>query len=380
MTGKVDVAVIGGGVIGMSIAWRLTQRGRSVTVIDPAPGSGASGTAAGMLAPVTELHYGETPLLELGLASSALYPDFVAELTAATGSDVGYQRLGTVAAAWDAADLHALGDLFDFQRRLGLDVEQLSQGDLKNLEPALAPGLPGGLLVRGDHHVNPRLLQEALTAAAMAGGAVLVPETAAGVRTEADTAVGVDLLDGSQIHARSVVVAAGAWSSRLQLPQGVLPDVRPVKGQTLELQYDGSPPVAHVIRGTARGSAIYLVPRAPGRLVVGASCEEAGFDLRPRAGAVYELLRDAQLFLPEVAEMELVDVSTSLRPGSPDNAPLLGRADIDGLVVATGHYRNGILLAPITADVIADLVCDGVVRPEAEPFTVSRFVSADRPA
>ena len=269
-------------------------------------------------------------------------------------------------------------DLFEFQRRLALDVEQLSQADLKDIEPALSPGLPGGLLIRGDHHVNPRLLQAALTTAATACGAVLVHETAVGVSTEADKTNGVELQDGSQIRASSVVVAAGAWSSQLQLPHGLLPDVRPVKGQTLELRYDGTAPIGHVVRGSARGGAVYLVPRAPGRIVVGASCEEAGFDVRPRAGAVYELLRDAQLFLPEVAEMELIEVRTSVRPGSPDNAPLLGPTDIDGLIVATGHYRNGILLAPITADAIADLLCDRVVRHEIKPFSVTRFVQQDR--
>ena len=373
-----DVVVVGGGVIGMSIAWRLAQRGVPVTVVDPKPGSGATGTAAGMLAPVTELHYGETPLLRLGLASSAMYPDFVAELTDATGSDIGYQQLGTVAVAWDAADLQSLRDLFDFQQRLGLDVELLSASDLRAVEPALAAGLPGGLFVRGDHHVNPRLVHAALLDAATAAGARLRHESVTGVCIETGRAVGVELQNGEHLAASTVVVAAGAWSSWLHLPGRLLAEVRPVKGQTLELRYDGPPPIAHVVRGRARGASVYLVPRAPGQIIVGASSEEAGFDLRPRAGAVYELLRDAQLLLPDVAEMELAEVSTSLRPGSPDNAPMLGRTDLAGLVLAAGHYRNGVLLAPITAATIAELICDGSVRAEIEPFAVSRFATSER--
>jgi glycine oxidase len=360
-----DLVVVGGGVVGLSIAWRCAQRGLRVVVVDPAPGRGAAHTAAGMLAPVTELHYEGRELLELNLESARRYPAFVAELAAESGQDVGYWECGTVQAAWDAADLAELRALQAFQATLGLDSTLVTSRELRQLQPALAAGLPGGLFAPHDHQVDNRALVAALLAAVRRRGVEFVAEAAADVG-----AGGVRLVSGRRLSAGTTVLAAGAWSRHLAEPAVTIP-VRPVKGQTLRL-YTENGRFEQVIRGTVRGNPVYLVPRRGGEIVVGASSEEAGFDLRPRAGAVYDLLRDAQALVPELSEAEFVEVSTSVRPGTPDNAPLLGRSDVDGLVVATGHYRNGILLTPVTADEIARLVVDGEVSDVIKPFHPAR--------
>jgi glycine oxidase len=373
MSGTADVVVIGAGVVGLSIAWRCAQRGLAVTVLDGRPGSGASWTAAGMLAPVTELHYEGRSLLRLNLDSAARYPGFVAELTDATGLDVGYRRCGTLQAAWDAADLAALRDLHAFQASLGIGSELLTGRQLRAAEPGLAAGLPGGLWAADDHQIDNRLLHGALRRAAAAAGVHEIPARVGGWLLDGDRVTGVRTEDGQRVAAADVVLAAGAWSGDIAgLPAGALPPVRPVKGQTLRLRGPRGL-LAHVVRGAVRGSPVYVVPRGDGGLVIGASSEEAGFDLRPRAGAVYELLRDAQLLIPALGEVEFVEVSTSVRPGSPDNAPMIGRGTLDGLVIATGHYRNGILLTPLTADAVADLLTGGVCGADLAACDPRRF-------
>jgi glycine oxidase len=361
-----DVIVVGGGVIGLGIGWRCAQRGLGVTVVDPAPGSGATWTAAGMLTPATELHYGEQALLQLGLESARRYPTFVAELQDVAGVDVGYRRDGTVVSAWDTADLAGLRDRQSYARSLGLNTELVTGRELRELEPALASGLPGGLVSADDGQVDNRRLVEALLVALDRAGGRLVREKAAGVASGR-----VTLASGDELTAATVVVAAGAWSAHLPgVPAGAAP-VHPVKGQTLRLHGDVA--LRHVVRGVVRGSPVYLIPRANGEIVIGASSEEAGFDVNPRAGAIYELLRDAQALVPVLGEATFDEVSTSLRPGSPDNAPLIGPTAVDGLIVATGHYRNGILLAPVTADGVAELIADGALPEVLAPFTPSRL-------
>lgn len=371
-----DVMVLGAGAIGTAVAWRCAQRGLRVTVIDPAPERGAWHTAAGMLAPITELHYAESALLRLNLDSLARYPGFAAEITEAGDRPTGFRECGTVSIAWDAADLAGLRDLHEFGLGLGLDSRLLTGRELHELEPATAAGLPGALLAEGDHQVDPRLLHAALRAAGTAAGVEFVVG-APRVDVVGDRVVGVTLADGTVLPAGHVVLAAGAWSGRVDgLPVSAAPEVRPVKGQTLRLRLPGAPRLTHVVRGTVKGSPIYVVPRAGGEYVVGASSEEVGFDLEPRAGAVYELLRDAQSVVPELGEAVLVDVSTGLRPGSRDNAPLIGPSGVEGLIHATGHYRNGILLTPVTADGVADLITTGALPDVLAPFTPARFRQA----
>jgi glycine oxidase len=368
-----DVVVLGAGAIGSAVAWRCAQRGLTVTLVDPSPARGAWNTAAGMLAPITELQYTETPSLRLGLDSLARYPAFAADVAAESGRPVGFRNCGAVLAAWDGTDLAALRDLHAFAVGLGVEAQLLTGRELRALEPALASGLPGALFAPGDQQVDPRLLHAALLAAGRRRGVQFV-ESPGAVLLDHDRVRGVRLPDGSVLGARHVVVAAGCWSARIEgIPADIVAPVRPVKGQTLRLRLPGRPRLQRIVRGWVKGAPIYLVPRADGEIVVGASVEEQGFDQQPRAGAVYELLRDAQSLVPELGEAVLEEICTGLRPGSPDNAPIVGPTRVDGLIHATGHYRNGILLAPVTADGVADLIIDGVLPDELGPFSPARF-------
>jgi glycine oxidase len=366
-----DVVVVGGGAIGLAVAWRAAQAGMAVTVVDDAPGRGASWAAAGMLAPVTEVHYGERQLLDLNLASAARWPSFAAELEEAGGRPVGYRPGGTLAVARDADDNAALEDLYQFQLRCGLEVERLRSRECRQLEPGLAPGIRGGVLAAGDHQVDNRALVEALLVACDRAGVRLVEGRVAELTLEGDRVTGVVLVGGERQAAGAVVLAAGCWSGRVGgLAAEVLPPVRPVKGQLLYLRGPADRPLCS---RNVRGLEVYVVPRGDGRVVVGATVEEQGFDTQVTAGAVHDLLRAALELLPDVAELELAETVVGLRPGSPDNAPMLGPAGPDGLVVATGHYRNGILLTPVTADAIAELLATGRVPELIAPFGPERF-------
>jgi glycine oxidase len=378
--------VVGGGVIGLGIAWRAATAGLSVTVVDEAPGRGASWAAAGMLAPVTEVHYGERPLLGLNLAAAARWPGFAAEVEEASGRSVGYRPGGTLAVARDADDNAALEDLYRFQLRCGLEVERLRGRECRQLEPGLAPGIRGGVLAAGDHQVDNRALVEALLIACRRAGVRMVAGRVAELAVEGDRVGGVVLAGGASagdggpapslaagetLAAGTVVLAAGCWSGGLGgLAAESLPPVRPVKGQLLYLRGPADQPLCS---RNVRGLEVYVVPRGDGRVVVGATVEEQGFDTRVTAGAVHDLLRAAMELLPDVAELELAETVVGLRPGSPDNAPMLGPAGPEGLVVATGHYRNGILLTPVTADAVAELLATGRVPELIAPFGPSRF-------
>ncbi|MFD6880063.1 MULTISPECIES: glycine oxidase ThiO [unclassified Streptomyces] len=372
-----DVLVIGGGIIGLVTAWRAARRGLRVVLADPDPGGGAARVAAGMLAAVTELHYGEETLLGLNVASAARYPDFAAELSEATGgTDIGYRACGTLAVALDADDRLHLRELHALQRRCGLESEWLTGRECRRLEPMLAPGVRGGLRVDGDHQVDPRRLASALLTACERSGVTLRRGRAARLVTTGDRAAGAVLDDGTELFADQVVLAAGSLSGRLAgVPPEVAVPVRPVKGQVLRLSVPAAygPFLSRTVRAVVRGSHVYLVPRENGELVVGATSEELGWDTTVTAGGVYELLRDAHELVPGITELPLVETVAGLRPGSPDNAPLLGPTELPGLHLATGHYRNGVLLTPLTGDVMAELLATGVVPEIARPFTPRRF-------
>ncbi|MDP4506341.1 FAD-dependent oxidoreductase [Nonomuraea turcica] len=412
----VDV-IVGGGIVGLSIAWRLARSGRPVTVVDPAPASGASHAAAGMLAPVSEVTYTETPLLRLGMASLRRWPSFAAELaedagwaerTAASdgetpaadaggrgaragasggpgagpsggvgpsgglgvgpfgGLEIGegprrgldLRADGTLDVAFGADDLAALDELAAYMDKLGLPVERLTGRECRRLEPMLAPSVRGGLLAPEDAWVDPRRVTAALLVALDRLQVPLVRARAAGLLRDADgKVVGVHLepsREPSEIRAERVVLAAGAWSAELaDVP------VRPIKGQIMRLR-SPQPLLSRCVRGTVHGSYVYLVPRGDGELVVGATQEELGFDTRVTAGGLYELLRDARELVPGVSELEVADVVAGLRPGTPDNLPIIGPSGTPGLTLATGHYRGGVLLAPLTAAlVLADSSSSG---------------------
>ncbi|WP_077797701.1 glycine oxidase ThiO [Streptomyces sp. JHA26] len=374
-----DVLVVGGGIIGLVTAWRSAQRGLATALVDPEPGGGAAQVAAGMLAAVTELHYGEQTLLALNLASARRYPEFAAELTDLTGHDLGYRRCGTLAVALDADDRAHLRELHALQERSGLESEWLPGRECRRLEPMLAPGVRGGLRVDGDHQIDPRRLAAALVAACERAGVVLHRVWAERLTVAGDRATGVVTADGTALAAGQVVLAGGSLSGRLAgVPDAVLPPVRPVKGQVLRLSMPRAhgPLLSRTVRAVVRGNPLYLVPRESGELVVGATSEEQGWDTTVTAGGVYELLRDAHELVPGITELPLVETRAGLRPGSPDNAPLLGPAGLEGLLLATGHHRNGVLLTPVTGDVMAHVLTTGELPEEARPFTPRRFGAA----
>jgi glycine oxidase len=319
------------------------------------------------------MHYGEESLLALNLASARRYPSFVEELEEASGTTVGYRVCGTLAVAFDADDKAALNDLHRYQASLGLSSQPVTSRECRALEPLLAPSVRGGLLVEGDHQVNNRRLVDALLVACDRAGVVVERARAAEIVIEHDAVVGVD-------HRRAsiTVLAAGCWSGDLKgLPPEVVPPVRPVKGQILRLRDDVSHPlITRNVRAVVRGRPIYLVPRKDGEIVLGATMEELGFDQTVTVGAVSELLSDARELLPGVSELALVETTAGLRPGSPDNAPMLGPTALPGLALATGHYRNGILLTPVTADVIAEFLSSGDLAADYSAFDPRRFTKA----
>jgi glycine oxidase len=351
-----DVVVVGAGVIGLACAWRAAQRGFEVIVLDRrTPAAGATGVAAGMLAPIGELDFGEQPLLEMTADAAARYPGFVAELEERSGVGTGYRRCGALHVALDRDEAEALRRRHELQRSLGLEVEWLTPRRCRELEPGLSPSIAAGVYAPGEGAVDPRALCAALLAALEREGVELrsgaeVSEALVeggritGLRTEA----------GEEIKADMVVLANGAWAGSSDwLPAEARPAVRPVKGQILSLRGSVSDPVCERIVASER---VYVVPRADGRLIVGATVEEQGFDTTVTAGGVHELLREAYRLLPEVAELELLEMAAGLRPGTPDNLPLVGPGALEGLVLATGHYRNGVLLAPLTADLVAEIL------------------------
>ncbi|HXB47738.1 MAG TPA: glycine oxidase ThiO [Streptosporangiaceae bacterium] len=380
--GQCDVLIVGGGVIGMSIAWRASQQGLSVVVADPRPGQGATHAAAGMLTPIAEAAYAERKIFALGQDSLRRYPDFVSELQNVTGLPTGFRQAGTLQVAYDSDDLALLAETRVLQESFGVHLEQLTARDCREAEPMLDPSVRGGLLAPDDGSIDPRLLAVALQEAAQGNGASLVRQSVTEVRCAAGRASGVRLADDSVITARWTVLAAGWESAALPgLPAGVAPPVRPVKGQIIRLRMTsaasaaGLPPglLLRTVRGLVRGSSVYLVPRDSGELVIGATQEELGPDTTVTAGGVWELLRDARALVPGITELELQDVTAGLRPGTPDNAPVLGPSELPGLVLATGHFRAGVLLAPVTADTMAAYLRTGTPDPIWAAFGAGRF-------
>jgi glycine oxidase len=370
-----DVVVIGGGLIGTSIGWRLRQAGLDVALIVGERSAAASGVAAGMLAPVTETTFTEQRLLALNLASLSRYPEFVAEVELASGLPAGLRRTPNLSVAYDADDAARLSTFADFLARAGHPGERLTSRECRRYEPLLAPTIRSGLLVEGDWSCDNRLLWRALIKAGDLIGVRELPGFVHRVTSSNGQVTGVQLADGSSIGARWVVVANGAWARQIDGPPDL--PVRPVKGQILRLDPGRLPAPSLTIRAYVRGAEIYLVPRESGHeVVLGATVEELGFDHRITAGATYELLRDGRTVMPMSAEYALVETSVGWRPGTPDNAPILGRCEVEGLVLATGHYRNGVLLTPITADVISTLIMSGELDSIAAPFTLDRFALA----
>src|SRR5215469_1134728 len=385
---QTDVLVIGGGVIGLAIGWRAAQHGLQVVIADPDPGKGATHAAAGMLAPIAEAAYAEREIFALGQESLLRYPAFVADLQGATGLPVGFRQSGTLQVAYDSDDLAILAETRQLQESFGVHLQQLSARECRDAEPMLDPSVRGGLLAADDGSVDPRLLARALLQAADAAGARLVRQPVTEVVCSGGRASGARLADGSVAEARWIVLAAGWQSAGMPgLPPGIAPPVRPVKGQIIRLRTTaamtaaGLPPglLRRTVRGVVRGSGVYLVPREGGELVVGATQEELGPDTTVTAGGIWELLRDARTLVPGITELEFADAVAGLRPGTPDNAPVLGPSELPGLVLATGHFRAGVLLTPVTADTIAAFLRTGTPDPSWPPYAARRFPVRSQP-
>jgi glycine oxidase len=375
MKASYDVVMVGAGVVGLAAAWRARRRGLGVLVVErDRAGGGASGVAAGMLAPVSEADFGEDRAIALNLAGLERWPAFEAELSERSGLDTGYRRSGALVVAADRDDAEALRRLAGLQRSLGLEARWLSGRECRRLEPGLSPRVAGGIETGSEGHVDPAATVAALRAAFRAEGGELVEENPVerislgpgGGRVE-----GVVLGDGSAVAAGRVVVAGGAWSGGLGgIPPEAAPPVRPVKGQILTLRSTGREPLARRLVRTPR---CYVVSRADGRVAIGATTEERGFDVRVTGEGVHRLLEAGREVLPDVDELEFVSARAGLRPGTPDNLPIVGRSELEGLVWATGHGRGGVLLAPITAEAVAALVCDEPPPPEAAGLGPARF-------
>jgi glycine oxidase len=367
--------MIGAGVVGLGIAWRLAKRAEVLVFDRGKAGAGATYAAAGMLAACCEAEPGEEALTALGRDSQARWPDFAEDLARASGVDVELRREGTLVLALTADDQAELAHRLEYQRKLDLPLEWLSGPATRAREPHLAGKIAGAVFSPQDHQVDNRKLTQALRIAAEAAGVKIHEQRPVKeIAVAAGRAKGVVFDDGTDVAADSIVLAAGAWSRGIAgLPPDRRPPVRPVKGQMLALRMDpGAPLLNHVL--WAPGA--YLVPRRDGRLIVGATVEEKGFDETITAGGMLTLLEAAWRAIPAVEELPIDEIWVGHRPGSRDDAPILGRGPLEGLFYATGHHRNGILLAPVTADAMARLILDDVVEPAIRPFGLERFLPA----
>jgi glycine oxidase len=358
-----DVIVVGGGIIGLAIAWRAAQSGRLVAVVDPDPGQGATWAAAGMLAPVSEAHFGEEALAALNLAAAASWPDFAAQLQASSGMAVHFRSDGTLLVAGDPSDRVAIDRTLAFYRAIDLPAVRLRARSCREAEPMLAPGISGGVELPEDHQVDNRAVATALIEACRAAGVTMVADRV--VRVEVDgqpnhelQVQGVTLEFGDALAAPSVVISAGSKSGEVDgLPQAWRPPVRPVHGVTVRLQARrGVPRLGRTVRALVHGRSCYMVPRDDGGLVLGATMEERGSALDVPLGGLTDLLADARRIVPALDEYSVIELTPGLRPGSPDNGPIVGTTAVHGLLLATGHYRNGVLLAPATADEVVALL------------------------
>jgi glycine oxidase len=374
-----DAIVVGGGAIGLACAWRAARRGLRVRLLErDEAGAGASSVAAGMLAPVGEANWGEDVLMRMAIASARAWPAFASELAADSRLDVGYDACGALHVGLDRDEADELRRRFELMQSLDLGVEWLRGRECRQLESGLAPACAGGVHAPHEAAIDPVPLISALAAAVEhCGGELLIEAEVVRALIERDRLVGVVTADGREHRADRVVLATGAWSGTAQwLPPEARPPVRPVKGQILTLR--GAPdsrPCERIV-GSER---VYMVPREDGRVVVGATVEERGFDVQVTAGGVHELLREAYRALPDIAELELLKTSAGLRPGTPDNAPLIGPGGLEGLLLATGHYRNGILMTPLTSEAIAAMLASESPPETARPAHPGRFAGESSP-
>lgn len=365
------VCIVGGGVIGLAIGWRLAKRGAAVEVFDrEAAGRAASWAAAGMLAPLSEVGFEDEGFLSLGRESLRLFPEFVEELKGDAGVEVRLDTRGTLIIGLDRDDAERLRRLYDFREHLGLPVKWLSGTEAREIEPLVSPRASSAIWVPDDHQVDNRALVDALKAAFQKCGGILHEHRpVADVLVREGRATGVRTGAGD-VEAACVVVAAGCWSKQIGgIPRDLLPPVRPVKGQIITLSADSTYSFVHVVRAPDA----YLAPKGDGRIVLGASEEDMGFDTTVTAGAIYRLLERGWRAVPSIYDLPIQEIVAGLRPGSRDHDPIVGKTRLEGLYYATGHYRHGILLTPVTALEISGLILEERSTGFFAPFSPTRF-------
>lgn len=370
-----DAVIVGGGVIGLAVARHAARAGLRVTILERGvPAREASWAAAGMLSPLAEAE-GPGPMLDLLLEARETYPAYVEALRAETGIDAGYSDAGTLFLALREEDEPELEARLAWQRAAGLAVERLDAAAARAAEPAVSPSVRMALRFPGDHQVDNRALSEALLRSAEAAGVELrLGAAATHLLRDGNRAAGVACADGSRVRAGAVVLAGGAWAGRLEgLPRPV--PVEPVHGQLLAI--DSPPPL---LRHVVDSPRCYLVPRTSGRLIVGATVEHTGERRAVTPWGLTRLLTGAMEAVPGLAHAPVVETWSGLRPGTPDGLPVLGPdPDVAGLVYATGHYRNGILLAPLTGERIGALLSGEGWPAEMRPFAIGRFETPAAP-
>jgi glycine oxidase len=371
---KYDVVIVGGGIIGGSIAFELTERNLRVAVLDRQElMHEASWAAAGMLSPAPDCR-AAIPLVPLGRASLALYPKFVDAVEDASGLRTGFWTGGSVEVICHGDAVRELSTLVALHQRLGLACEPLPLDEARKMEPVLGRDARAAALLPDECSVEPRALTSAVLAAAASAGAALSPGVeVTSLVLEANKCIGVKTSSGEIFYAAQVIIAAGCWSSQISEAAPYAPTL-PVRGQMAALRHSGTP-IRHVLR-SERG---YLVPRGvetPQVVVVGSTIENVGYEKCVTSGGIEKILSAANELVPELAKAEIIETWCGLRPGTPDQLPILGPVDVDGLVFATGHYRNGILLAPVTAKLIGEWITERRTSIDWQAFSPLRFLQA----
>ena len=368
MTASRHLAIIGGGIMGLGVAWRCAQAGMGVSLYERGTiGREASWAAAGMLAPFAEMEFYEDELLEFGRAGQEIWPAFARDLEAATGHSIGYDQTGSLLVAGDRDEAEALRRVYEYQERIGLPTSWLSSEEALEREPLLSPRVVAAVHSPHDHQVDNRATVRALAAAATAAGAEIIENCqVSAVSSSAGRVTGL-IAQGLPIESTDVLVAGGAWSRQIEgLPTPA--PIRPVKGQMMAFRPDPALTLSHVIRS----EEAYFAPKAD-RWVLGATSEDRGFDRRVTGGGLYQLLDAAQEIVPAILELEVLDTWVGFRPASRDNGPILGGCNVDGLWFCTGHYRNGIQQAPLSIESVSNAILGRPVPPQAAPFSLSRF-------
>lgn len=373
------IIIVGAGIIGLGIGWRLARAGRDVLIFDrDRAGRAASRASAGMLTPLAEVRHEEEALLRFGLKGLERFPDFVAELESESGLSVGYRPDGVLLVGVTRDDIEYLRFRYDYQRDLGLPVAWMSGAEARAREPQLSPQVGAAVWCPGDHQVDNRLMVKALRRAFLRAGGSLMESTPVERIDVAQDRVRSIAAGDRAYRAATIILAAGCWSRLIPgLPVPARPPVRPVRGQILRLQMTEDCALKTIVwyNRAASSAVAYLCPKDGGRLVLGATSEEMGFDDSLTAGGIFELLRAAWEVVPGIYDLPIIETAAGLRPGSRDDAPILGKTPVQGLIMATGHYRKGILLAPITAYAIAELALTGRTPEDIRPFGIGRFAA-----